>query len=64
MLVLRLLSEGGEVPNTELQWLLYIGAAFFLLVIAVGWWTGSRKQNQPEAQHEAKKSAKKDIKEN
>lgn len=46
MMALRMLSEGGEGPNTELLWLLYLGIAFFVLVIALGWWASSRKQNQ------------------
>lgn len=61
MLALRLLSEGGEGPNTELVWLLYAGMAFFFLVVIVGWWVSSRKQDQPEVKHEAVKSKKKDA---
>jgi large subunit ribosomal protein L21 len=61
MLALRLLSEGGEGPNTELQWILLVGIAFFFLIVIVGWLTSSRKQEQVEAGHEAKKSAKKDA---
>lgn len=58
MFALRLLSEGGEGPNTELLWLLYVVIAIFLLAIIAGWWTGSRKQDQPEVKHEAVKSSK------
>ena len=61
MLALRLLSEGGEVPNTELLWLLLVGMAFFFLVVIVGWLTSSRKQEQVEAEPEAKKSAKTEV---
>jgi hypothetical protein len=61
MLALRLLSEGGEIPNTELQWLLLTGIAFFFFVVTVGWLTSSRKQEQVEAGNEAKKSTKKDA---
>ena len=61
MLALRLLSEGVEGPNTGLQWFLLVGIAFFLLTIIVGWWASSRKQEQVEAGHEAKRSAKKDA---
>ena len=61
MLALRVLSEGAEGPNTELQWLLLAGIAFFFLIIAVGWWTSSIKQEQVEVQHEAMKSVKKDA---
>lgn len=61
MLALRLLSEGGEGPNTELLWLLYFVIAFFLLIIIVGWWASSRKQEQPEVKQEAVKSKKKDA---
>lgn len=61
MLALRLLSEGGEGPNMELLWLLYIGMAFFFSMIIVGWRASSRKEEQPEAQHETKKSEKKDA---
>ena len=35
MLALRLLSEGGEGPNTELQWFLMLGLALFFLVVIV-----------------------------
>jgi len=61
MLALRLLSEGGEGPNTELQWLLLVGMAFFFLIVIVGWLTSSKKQEPVQAGHEAKKSAKKDV---
>ncbi len=61
MLALRLLSEGGEGPNTELQWFLMVGIAIFFLMVIVGWLTSSKKQEQVEAGHEAKKSAKKDA---
>lgn len=55
MFALYLLSEGGESPNTSLTRLLYIGIAFFFLMIIVGWWVSSKKQDQPEVQHEAAK---------
>lgn len=61
MLAMRLLSEGGEGPNTSLQGLLLVGIAFFLLMVIVGWLTSTRKQDQPEVQHEAKKPVKKDA---
>ena len=61
MLMMRLLSEGGEGPNTSLLWLLFIGIVFFLLMIIVGWLSSSRKQDQPEVTIEAKKSAGKDA---
>ena len=61
MLALRLLSEGGEGPNTELQWLLFAGMAFFFLMVIVGWWASSRKQQQVEVEHEAKKSVKREA---
>lgn len=61
MLALRLLSEGGEVPNTELLWLLLVVFAFFFLVVIVGWWVSTRKQDQPEAKQEAVKSKKKNA---
>lgn len=53
MFALRLLSEGGEGPNTSLQWMLYVAIAFFLLMVIVGWWVSKRKQSQPEVEHEA-----------
>lgn len=59
MLALRLLSEGGEGPNTELQWFLMVGMVLFFLVVVVGWWASSRKQEQVESGPEVKKSAKK-----
>jgi hypothetical protein len=61
MLALRLLSEGGEGPDTSLMVLLFIGMAFFFLMIIVGWLTSGRKQDQAEVMHDAKKSAKKDA---
>ena len=61
MLAMRLLSEGGEGPNTSLQGLLLVGIAFFLLMVIVGWLTSTRKQDQPEVQHEVKKPVKKDA---
>ena len=53
MFALRFLSEGGEGPNTELLWLLYAGISFFFLAIAAGWWSGPKKQAEPEILHEA-----------
>lgn len=61
MLALRLLSEGGEGPNTELQWFLMVGMVLFFLAVVVGWWASSRKQEQVESGPEAKKSAKKGV---
>ena len=61
MLVMRLLSEGGEGPNTSLLWLLFGMLTFFLLMIIVGWLTSGRKQDQAEVTNEAKKSAKQDA---
>jgi preprotein translocase subunit YajC len=54
-----LLSEGGEIPNTSLQGGLFVGIAFFLLMVIVGWLTSNRNQDQAEVTHEAQKSAKK-----
>ncbi len=56
MFMLRLLSEGGEGPNASLQGFLFIGIAFFLLMVIIGWLTSSRKQDQAEVTHEAQKS--------
>jgi hypothetical protein len=61
MLALRLLSEGGEGPDTSLMILLFVGMAFFFLMIIVGWLTSGRKQDQAEVMQDAKKSAKKDA---
>jgi len=55
-----LLSEGGEIPNTSLQGGLFVGIAFFLLMVIVGWLTSNRNQDQAEVTHEAQKSAKKE----
>ncbi len=60
MFALTLLSE--EVPNTSLEWLLYIVLAFLLLMVIVGSLVSRTKQGQPENQHKAKKSAKKEEK--
>ncbi len=59
MLALRMLSEGGGGPNTELLWMLYVGMALFFLMVIVGWWTSLRKPDQPEVRHEAKKPSRK-----
>lgn len=59
MLAFRILSEGGEGPNTALLWLLYAGLAFFFLVILLGWWSSSRKQDQVTVGDEAGQSASK-----
>lgn len=53
MLALRILSEGGEGPNTELLWLLFILIGFFALAVAFGWAAGSRKQDQAGAGQDA-----------
>jgi type VI protein secretion system component VasK len=54
MFVLKMLSEGGEGPNTELVWLLYTGISLFFLVIVSGWISSARKkaQAQTEPAHE------------
>lgn len=56
MFALHLLAEGGEGPNTSLMWLLYVGIALFFLMIIVGWWISSKKQEQLPVTHEAVKS--------
>lgn len=33
----------GEIPNTELGWLLYVALGFFFLMVVVGWITSRRK---------------------
>lgn len=53
MFALRLLSEGGEAPNTELLWVLWILLGFLALAVIIGWWAGSRKPKQIEAESEA-----------
>ena len=55
MLALRLLSEGGEGPNTELLFIIYIGMALFFLVIAVGWLTSGKKQDSVDVEQDAPK---------
>jgi len=57
--MLMVLSEGGGGPDTSLTSLLFGGMAFFFLVIALGWLTSARKQDQAEVKQEAKKSSKK-----
>lgn len=59
MLALQLLSEGGHGPDTSLSWLLYIGIAFFVMIIVFGWPEGSKKQGQAEGPREAPKGKKK-----
>lgn len=61
MLAMRLLAEGAEGPNTELLWLLYVGIAFFVLVIIAGWLTAPRRQEQVAAEPEALKSKGKRV---
>jgi len=58
MLALRLLSEGGEGPDTSLLWLLYVGVALFFMIIIIGWMVSNRKQEQFEVQDETPKSKK------
>lgn len=53
MLALNMLSEGGTGPDTSLSLLLFIGIAFFFLIITVGWLSSNRKQDQAEEAHEA-----------
>lgn len=52
MLLMRLVSEGGGGPNTELLWILEILLGFFALAILVGWWEGSRKPDPVRAESE------------
>jgi hypothetical protein len=59
MLALRLLSEGGEGPDTTLQWLLYVGAALFFMIIIIGWPLSGGRQEQSEVEDETPKSRKK-----
>ena len=58
MLALRLLSEGGEGPNTSLLWLLYVGVELFFMIIIIGLMVSNRKQEQFEVQDETPKSKK------
>jgi predicted flap endonuclease-1-like 5' DNA nuclease len=53
MLALRLLAEGGEGPNTELLWLLWVLLGFFALVVIAGWVAASRKPKQAAVKAEA-----------
>jgi hypothetical protein len=53
MFALRLLSEGGESPDTTLLWMLIVALAFFFLMVIVGWWVSRNKQPEAESQHEA-----------
>ena len=58
MFMVRLLSEGVEGPDTSLIWLLYIGMAFFFMIIIAGWPIGGRKQEQLKVEGDAPKSKK------
>lgn len=51
MFALRLLSEGGESPDSTLLWMLIVALAFFFLMVVVGW-LANRNKN-PESRHEA-----------
>jgi len=53
MFALRLLSEGGEGPDSTLLWMLIVALAFFFLMVIVGWWVSRNKQPEAESQHEA-----------
>ena len=53
MFALRLLSEGGEGPNTELLWVLGILLGILVLAIIFGWVSSLRKPKQVEAEIEA-----------
>ena len=50
MFALRLLSEGGEGPDTTLLWMLIVALAFFFLMVIVGWLVSRNKK--PEVQDE------------
>jgi hypothetical protein len=52
MYAIRFLAEEG--PNTELSWLLFIGLAFFFLMIIVGWLTSRRGAEQAEVTHDSR----------
>lgn len=52
MLLLRLLAEGGEGPNTELLFILWVLLGFFALAVVVGWAAGLRKPKQAPARAE------------
>ena len=41
MFVMTLLSEAG--PDTSLAWVLWMGLAFFFLMVVVGWLASSRR---------------------
>lgn len=43
MRFIQLLSE--EIPNTELNWLLYLALGFFFLMVIVGWLVSRRKKS-------------------
>lgn len=58
MLALRLLSEGGEGPNTELLWVLWGLLGLFALVIILGWISSLRKPGQVGAEAETPVSAR------
>lgn len=53
MFALRLLSEGGESPDSTLLWMLIVALAFFFLMVIVGWWVSRNTQPEAEVQHEA-----------
>jgi len=61
MFAMRLLSEGGEIPNTSLQGVLFGLLGFFLLMVIVGWLTSNRNQDQAEVTHEASNLSEKEA---
>lgn len=38
---MRLFSEAG--PDASLAWILWIGLAFFFLMVVIGWWVSSKR---------------------
>lgn len=52
MFALRLLSEGGEGPDTTLLWMLIVALVFFFLMVIVGWLVSRNKKPEAEVQHE------------
>ncbi|MCK6584020.1 MAG: hypothetical protein L6Q49_13055 [Anaerolineales bacterium] len=53
MLLIRVLSEGGGGPNTELLWILGILLGSFAVTIIAGWVSGSGNPRQEQAESEA-----------
>jgi hypothetical protein len=58
MFALRLLSEGGESPDSTLLWMLIAALAFFFLMVVVGWLASRNKKAGADVHYQSDDLAK------